>query len=91
MRDIPGTENIYHIKNTRKEFYTVRKKIKGKQITFGSANTLEEAINIRDWCIANNWSEKYPTIKGRLTFEEDFDIIRRIYTERNVKNKTKRR
>ena len=89
MKNIPGTENIYHVKNTKKEYYTIRKKIKGKQITFGSANTLNEAIYIRDWCITNKWSEKYPTIKGRLTFEEDFDIIQRIYTERNVKNKTK--
>lgn len=89
MKDIPGTENIYHIKNTKKEYYTIRKKIKGKQITFGSANTLEQAVNIRDWCISNNWQEKYPTIKGRLMFDEDFDIISRIYVERNVKDKTK--
>ena len=88
MKNTPGTENIYYVKNTKKEYYTVRKKINGKQITFGSADTLEEAIYVRDWCIANNWCEKYPTMKGRLTFSEDFNILNRINVERNLKPKT---
>lgn len=88
MRNIPGTENIYHIKNTKKEFYTVRKKINGKSVTFGSSESLEQAIQIRNWCISNNWEEKYPSMKGRLRFDEDYNIIHRIYMERNVKKKT---
>lgn len=88
MKDVPGTENIYHVRNNKKDFYTVRKKINGKQITFGSADALEEAVYIRDWCISNNWSEKYPSMKGRLTFSEDFNILNRLHVERNLKPKT---
>ena len=88
MKDIPGTENIYHVRNTKKEFYTVRKKINGKSVTFGSSESLEQAIQIRNWCISNNWKEKYPSMKGRLRFDEDYNIIHRIYMERNVKKKT---
>ena len=88
MKNTPGTENIYYVKNTKKEYYTIRKKINGKQITFGSADTLDEAIYIRDWCLNNNWCEKYPTMKGRLTFSEDFNILNRINVERNLKPKT---
>jgi len=88
MKNIPGTEHIYHIKNTKKESYVIRKKIKGKIIQYGHAKTLDDAIYVRDWCIANNWTEKYPTMKGRLTFDEDFDILNRISVERNLKPKT---
>ena len=36
--------------------YTVYKIINGSHVTFGSYPTLEEAIERRDYCIANNWS-----------------------------------
>jgi integrase len=88
MLNVPGTEYICHISNTRKEFYSIRKKINGKQVTFGSANNLNEAIYIRDWCINNNWNKKFPHMKGRLNFSEDYDLLNKISIERNVKPKT---
>ena len=89
MKSVPGTENIYHVQKNKKERYAVRKKIKGKQVTFGSADTLEKAIHIRDWCRDNNWDHKYPSKTGRLNFKEDMNILIKVSDERNIKDKTK--
>ena len=86
MRDVPGTENIYRLPKNR---YGVRKKVKGKQITFGSADNLDDAIYIRDWCKNKGWTEKYPNLANRLLFSEDYKLIEKITSERNVSKKTR--
>ena len=47
MKDVPGTDYIHFIKNTGN--YQVSKKIKGKQYSFGTYDTLDEALFARDY------------------------------------------
>ena len=45
MIDVPGTDYIHFIKTTG--HYQVSKKIKGKQYSFGTYDTLDEALFAR--------------------------------------------
>ena len=57
MKDVPGTDYIHFIKTTGN--YQVSKKIKGKQYSFGTYDTLDEALFARDYFQENNWDLRY--------------------------------
>ena len=57
MIDVPGTDYIHFIKTTGN--YQVSKKIKGKQYSFGTYDTLDEALFARDYFQENNWDLRY--------------------------------
>ena len=58
------SEHIYYQKDTG--HYQVAKKIKGKQYSFGTYDTLTEAIHIRDYFKKENWP-----IEKRLMFSKN--------------------
>ena len=57
MIDVPGTDYIHFIKTTG--HYQVSKKINGKQYSFGTYDTLDEALFARDYFQENNWDLRY--------------------------------
>ena len=87
MKDIPGTKYIYRAPGT-KEKYGIRKIIDGKIKYFGYVYNLKDALFLRDWCQKNNWQKRYPCVARTLPFKEDYDILKRIADERNVKDST---
>lgn len=55
MQGVPGTEYIHHIKTT--DHYQVTKKIDSRTVSFGTYDTLDEALFFRDYFRENNWRQ----------------------------------
>ena len=69
MKNVPDTKYIYHQKSTG--HYQIHKKIKGKTVSFGNYDTLEEALFVRDYFQEHNWDTR-----DRLRFTKTSFITR---------------
>ena len=69
MIGVKGTEYIHYIKDTGN--YQITRKINGSNVSFGTYNTLKEAIKYRDHFQKNNWN-----LTERLHYSKSSHIIR---------------